>query len=89
MLIGFLVSDLTQKTGNYKQFDIFVSMIESALTKTSDSVTLDLLTYADLQLLRNQVVTRSSPVRRLPVSYVRLIAESIGLLIQDLIFGMQ
>jgi len=48
------IQDLTQKTGNYKQFDIFVSMVESALTKTSDSVTLDLLTYADLQLLRNQ-----------------------------------
>lgn len=47
------IQDLTQKTGNYKQFDIFVSMFESALTKTSDSVTLDLLTYADLQLLRN------------------------------------
>ena len=29
-------------------------MVESALTKTSDSVTLDLLTYGDLQSLRNQ-----------------------------------
>ena len=53
--IHLFISDLTQKTGNYKQFDIFVNMVESALTKNSDSVTLDLLTYADLQLLRNQV----------------------------------
>ena len=87
--LGFLVSDLTQKTGNYKQFDIFVSMIESALTKTSDSVTLDLLTYADLQLLRNQVVARSGAVCRLPVSYVGLIAGSVELLILEAIFGMQ
>jgi len=51
------IQDLTQKTGNYKQFDIFVNMMESALTKSTDSVTLDLLTYGDLQLLRNQKST--------------------------------
>merc|ERR1712142_1226996 len=32
-------------------------MMESALTKSTDSVTLDLLTYGDLQLLRNQKST--------------------------------
>lgn len=29
-------------------------MLESAITKSSDSVTLDLLTYADLESLRNK-----------------------------------
>ncbi|XP_029703912.1 centrosomal protein CCDC61 isoform X2 [Takifugu rubripes] len=48
------VEDLTRKTGNFKQFPIFCSMLESAVRKTSDSVTLDLLTYADLELLRNR-----------------------------------
>uniref|UniRef100_A0A3Q3WU17 Centrosomal protein CCDC61 n=1 Tax=Mola mola TaxID=94237 RepID=A0A3Q3WU17_MOLML len=55
------IEDLTHKTGNFKQFPIFCSMLESAVRKTSDSVTLDLLTYADLELLRNRkvgVVTR-------------------------------
>ncbi|KAJ7995932.1 hypothetical protein DPEC_G00231830 [Dallia pectoralis] len=48
------IEDLTRKTGNYKQFPIFCSMLESAVSKTSESVTLDLLTYADLELLRNR-----------------------------------
>uniref|UniRef100_H3D2M7 Centrosomal protein CCDC61 n=1 Tax=Tetraodon nigroviridis TaxID=99883 RepID=H3D2M7_TETNG len=48
------VEDLTRKTGNFKQFPIFCSMLESAVRRTSDSVTLDLLTYADLELLRNR-----------------------------------
>ena len=82
------IEDLTRKTGNFKQFPIFCSMLESAvrqvrprwlnvsqlhrhivncivcpkcdrprfifLFKVSDSVTLDLLTYADLELLRNR-----------------------------------
>ncbi|KAM6984495.1 centrosomal protein CCDC61 isoform 2-T2 [Tautogolabrus adspersus] len=48
------IEDLTRKTGNFKQFPIFCSMLESAVRKMSDSVTLDLLTYADLELLRNR-----------------------------------
>ncbi|XP_060941627.1 centrosomal protein CCDC61 [Limanda limanda] len=56
------IEDLTRKTGNFKQFPIFCSMLESAVRKMSDSVTLDLLTYADLELLRNRkagVVSRT------------------------------
>ncbi|XP_031428237.1 centrosomal protein CCDC61 isoform X2 [Clupea harengus] len=48
------IEDLTRKTGNFKQFPIFCSMLESAVCKRSESVTLDLLTYADLELLRNR-----------------------------------
>ncbi|KAG6923310.1 coiled-coil domain containing 61 [Chelydra serpentina] len=39
------IEDLTHKTGNFKQFGIFCSMLESALSQSSESVTLDLLTY--------------------------------------------
>ncbi|XP_072302523.1 centrosomal protein CCDC61 isoform X2 [Eucyclogobius newberryi] len=48
------IEDLTRKTGNFKQFPIFCSMLESAVKRSSDTVTLDLLTYADLELLRNR-----------------------------------
>ncbi|XP_042637173.1 centrosomal protein CCDC61 [Orycteropus afer afer] len=48
------IEDLTHKTGNFKQFDIFCNMLESALTQSSESVTLDLLTYTDLESLRNR-----------------------------------
>ncbi|XP_058861086.1 centrosomal protein CCDC61-like isoform X1 [Acipenser ruthenus] len=48
------IEDLTRKTGNFKQFAIFCTMLESALTKSSESVTLDLLTYSDLELLRSR-----------------------------------
>lgn len=50
---GF-IEDLTHKTGNFKQFSIFCNMLESALTQSSESVTLDLLTYTDLESLRNR-----------------------------------
>ncbi|XP_038622766.1 centrosomal protein CCDC61 isoform X2 [Tachyglossus aculeatus] len=50
------IEDLTHKTGNFKQFGIFCSMLESALTQSSESVTLDLLTYADLEALRMRKV---------------------------------
>ncbi|KAK1788328.1 hypothetical protein P4O66_016773 [Electrophorus voltai] len=48
------IEDLTRKTGNFKQFPIFCSMLQSAVSKSSESVTLDLLTYSDLELLRNR-----------------------------------
>ncbi|XP_074075315.1 centrosomal protein CCDC61 [Macrotis lagotis] len=50
------IEDLTHKTGNFKQFSIFCSMLESALMQSSESVTLDLLTYTDLETLRNRKV---------------------------------
>ncbi|XP_038642025.1 centrosomal protein CCDC61 isoform X2 [Scyliorhinus canicula] len=58
------IEDVTHKTGNFKQFSIFCNMLESAITKSSESVTLDLLTYSDLELLRNRkagVATRHAP----------------------------
>lgn len=49
------VETLTQKTGNYKRFDTFISMLKSGLLETSNCVTLDLLTLEDLEMLRNRV----------------------------------
>uniref|UniRef100_A0A1B6CVU5 Centrosomal protein CCDC61 n=1 Tax=Clastoptera arizonana TaxID=38151 RepID=A0A1B6CVU5_9HEMI len=48
------IENLTHKTGNFKQFDIFVTMLKSGLLKTSDSVILDLLTFDDLETLRSR-----------------------------------
>lgn len=48
------IEDLTHKTGNFKQFNIFISMLESGIIQASESVSLDLLTYADLESLRQR-----------------------------------
>ncbi|KAG5890197.1 hypothetical protein JTB14_010659 [Gonioctena quinquepunctata] len=53
------IENLTHKTGNFKQFDIFIAMIKSGLLRTSESVTLDLLTFEDLELLRSRKITKS------------------------------
>ena len=45
------IEELTRKTGNYKKFPIFLNMLESAITKSSESVTLDLLSYMDLEAM--------------------------------------
>ncbi|XP_069602916.1 centrosomal protein CCDC61 isoform X1 [Ranitomeya imitator] len=61
------IEDLTHKTGNFKQYSIFCNMLHSALTQSSESVTLDLLTYADLELLRHRKAggaQRSAPPAR-------------------------
>lgn len=48
------IEGLTHKTGNFKQFSIFANMLKTAILQKSDSVTLDLLTYSDLELLRQR-----------------------------------
>ncbi|XP_014606667.1 PREDICTED: coiled-coil domain-containing protein 61-like [Polistes canadensis] len=77
------IENLTHKTGNYKQFDVFVAMLQSGLLKvtftlwfyksnlystsviisnlqTSESITLDLLTFEDLELLRSRKIDSNS-----------------------------
>ncbi|XP_076464315.1 centrosomal protein CCDC61-like [Babylonia areolata] len=56
------IEDLTHKTGNFKQFNVFVSMLESAISQSSSSVALDLLTYTDLEALR-QKKNRGSEIK--------------------------
>ncbi|KAJ3270076.1 Coiled-coil domain-containing protein 61 [Terramyces sp. JEL0728] len=43
------IDNLTKKTGNYKKFNIFVEMMTNAIEKTNKTVSLDILTMADLQ----------------------------------------
>ncbi|NXH38535.1 CCD61 protein, partial [Dicaeum eximium] len=68
------IEDLTRKTGNFKQFGIFCSMLESALTQSSDSVSLELLTFADLETLHSRkvgAITRPPPSTSSPLSTKR------------------
>lgn len=59
------IEDLTRKTGNFKQFLIFVNMLETSLSKTSDSVSLELFTYNDLEQLRNKKMNNNSSITSL------------------------
>ena len=47
-----VVEEITQKTGNFKKFPIFVKMLLSSISKNSDSVFLDILTSQDLEMLK-------------------------------------
>ncbi|CAM9247736.1 unnamed protein product, partial [Chrysoparadoxa australica] len=46
------VEDISQKTGNSKDFATFVKMLRSALSGGSEFVFVDLLTYQDLEDLK-------------------------------------
>ncbi|CAK9808633.1 Centrosomal protein CCDC61 [Anthophora plagiata] len=54
------IENLTHKTGNYKHFDVFIAMLQSGLLKTSESISLDLLTFKDLELLRARKLEHNS-----------------------------
>ena len=53
------VSEITTKTGNHKSYAVFIKMLLSALQQRSDSVCVDLLTYADLEVLKAKRLRRS------------------------------
>lgn len=46
------VEDISAKTGSFKKFPVFVKMLLSGIKQQSDSVFVDLLTYADLEQLK-------------------------------------
>ena len=46
------IEEITQKTGNFKKFSVFLKMLLISLNKNSESVFLDILTYQDLQVLK-------------------------------------
>lgn len=48
------IEDITQRTGNFKSFGVFVKMLASSLSESSDAVVLDLLTYDDLLRLKER-----------------------------------
>jgi coiled-coil domain-containing protein 61 len=46
------IEEMTSKTGNVKKYPVFCRMLSNAVQRTSDSVFVDLLTMADLEMLR-------------------------------------
>jgi coiled-coil domain-containing protein 61 len=42
------IESITSKTGSFKRFPVLVKMLLTAMRHQTDSVALDLLTYADL-----------------------------------------
>lgn len=48
------IEEITHKTGNYKKFNVFMKMLNTALDNCSESVFVDLLTYQDLEMLKNR-----------------------------------
>ena len=62
MLRAADLEDITLKTGSFKKFGVFVRMLFTALRRTSDSVTLDMLTYHDLERVKARLDENGSPV---------------------------
>ncbi|CAH8454054.1 unnamed protein product [Heterobilharzia americana] len=62
------VEELTRKTGNFKRFEVFCSMIQSALSKRSSFLTLDLLSYEDLSEIRKMKIINGYHSSRSPIS---------------------
>lgn len=58
------VEGITAKTGNYKKFSVFVRMLVSAIHQESESVFVDLLTYADLETLKSKKGPSQAPFKR-------------------------
>jgi len=48
------IEDITQKTGNFKKYNVFIKMLISALKQDNDSVCIDILTARDLELLKSR-----------------------------------
>jgi coiled-coil domain-containing protein 61 len=70
------VENITRKTGSFKRFDVLVKMLVGALQARTETVFLDLLTYADLEALRvrkaggpsSAVPNASTPARTVTVA---------------------
>jgi coiled-coil domain-containing protein 61 len=70
------VENITRKTGSFKRFDVLVKMLVGALQARTETVFLDLLTYADLEALRvrkaggpsSAIPNASTPARTVTVA---------------------
>eukprot|EP00041_Stephanoeca_diplocostata_P043365 m.12849 g.12849 ORF g.12849 m.12849 type:complete len:580 (-) comp9968_c0_seq1:118-1857(-) len=56
------IEELTRRTGNYKPFGVFTAMLQAALAGTNPAVKIDLLTYGDLETLRQRKLANNSVV---------------------------
>ncbi|KAI9004737.1 hypothetical protein BC832DRAFT_592669 [Gaertneriomyces semiglobifer] len=54
------IEEITTKTGNFKRFTVFVEMLLSSLSKSSQTVHLDFLTIDDLRNMANDHAQKSS-----------------------------
>ena len=54
------MEDITSKTGNFKKYSVFVKMLVSAVLEESDSVFIDLLTYEDLEALKQRKTNKTT-----------------------------
>lgn len=63
MLLHFFsdVEETTHKSGSLKKFSVFTKMLASAFSKESENVTVDLLTYTDLELLKANKAGNKQP----------------------------
>ena len=70
VLLVAVITDITGKTGNFKPYPVFIKMLVSSLKRTSDSVSIDLLTYSDLEVLKAKRLRRSGHDVPLPANTV-------------------
>ncbi|KAK9825530.1 hypothetical protein WJX74_004345 [Apatococcus lobatus] len=54
------IEDVTSKTGSFKKYGVFIRMLITAVQQTSDSVVVDLLTFADLEELKSRRAASSA-----------------------------
>ncbi|KAJ1621179.1 hypothetical protein T492DRAFT_1149808 [Pavlovales sp. CCMP2436] len=52
--VSAYLEEITQKTGSFKRFGVFAQMLRSAAAGAADSLSLDILTAADLELLKTK-----------------------------------
>lgn len=51
---GRYLEEITNKAGSFKSFEVFVKMLMSGLANETESVLVDLLSYKDLEMMRNK-----------------------------------
>ncbi|CAK83919.1 unnamed protein product (macronuclear) [Paramecium tetraurelia] len=48
------IEEITSKTGNYKKYPTFLKMLQSAIKNQTDTVYIDILTFQDLEQIKNK-----------------------------------
>ncbi|CAD8112776.1 unnamed protein product [Paramecium sonneborni] len=48
------VEEIASKTGNYKKYTTFIKMLQSAFNNQTETVYIDILTYSDLEQIKNK-----------------------------------
>lgn len=56
-----IIEEITRRTGNFKQFSVFCSMLMSAVEGSSGAVDIDIMTYEDLEVLRKRSKNKNGP----------------------------